>query len=226
MAVVLGTNLCKVGAVETMVPPRAPFFTQSLNLAEWWALAGQSRLRPRTPRNGRTLGKTDRPWRLSSEPASARKSQGLRSSTACRSRSSDAIAFRCPARNGAGKTTLLRILAGETDLHGGELAREKGTRIAFHDQRPSAAQRSRNSLLRLVAGHTKPVRRPNHVGRFFEEPWCSRRSVPAPFRASVSWAWIAGSGVVKDRRENDFAAGPDRPRLGGLVAAGMGRSAY
>ena len=38
--------------------------------------------------------------------------------------------------NGAGKTTLLRILSGETELHGGELAFEKGTRIALHDQRP------------------------------------------------------------------------------------------
>src|ERR671933_2386646 len=38
--------------------------------------------------------------------------------------------------NGAGKTTLLRILSGETELHGGELAFEKGTRAALHDQRP------------------------------------------------------------------------------------------
>src|SRR5215216_7417716 len=38
--------------------------------------------------------------------------------------------------NGAGKTTLLRILSGETELHGGELVFEKGTRIALHDQRP------------------------------------------------------------------------------------------
>ena len=38
--------------------------------------------------------------------------------------------------NGAGKTTLLRILSGETELHGGELALEKGTRVALHDQRP------------------------------------------------------------------------------------------
>jgi ATP-binding cassette, subfamily F, member 3 len=38
--------------------------------------------------------------------------------------------------NGAGKTTLLRMLVGETEIHGGELAFAKGTRIALHDQRP------------------------------------------------------------------------------------------
>jgi ATP-binding cassette subfamily F protein 3 len=39
-------------------------------------------------------------------------------------------------RNGAGKTTLLRMVNGETGIDGGELAFEKGTRVALHDQRP------------------------------------------------------------------------------------------
>src|SRR5690242_10110657 len=47
---------------------------------------------------------------------------------------SDRLALAGP--NGAGKTTLLRAVAGELTLEGGELAFEKGTRIALHDQRP------------------------------------------------------------------------------------------
>ncbi|HEX2505178.1 MAG TPA: ABC-F family ATP-binding cassette domain-containing protein [Gaiellaceae bacterium] len=46
----------------------------------------------------------------------------------------DRVALSGP--NGAGKTTLLRMLVGETGVDGGELAFEKGTRVALHDQRP------------------------------------------------------------------------------------------
>src|SRR5947209_1669434 len=46
----------------------------------------------------------------------------------------DRVALSGP--NGAGKTTLLRALAGETSIQGGELAFQKGTRVALHDQRP------------------------------------------------------------------------------------------
>src|SRR3954449_10007199 len=38
--------------------------------------------------------------------------------------------------DGAGKTTLLRALAGQGSLEGGDLAWEKGARVALHDQRP------------------------------------------------------------------------------------------
>jgi len=56
----------------------------------------------------------------------------------------DGVSFKVERRdrlslsgaNGAGKTTLLRVLSGETELHGGELAYAKGTRVALHDQRP------------------------------------------------------------------------------------------
>jgi len=46
----------------------------------------------------------------------------------------DRLALAGP--NGAGKTTLLRALARETTLEGGDLAWEKGARVALHDQRP------------------------------------------------------------------------------------------
>src|SRR3954451_16342345 len=58
----------------------------------------------------------------------------------------DGVSFKLERRdrlalagaNGAGRTTLLRALQGEITLEGGELAWEKGTRVALHDQRPPA----------------------------------------------------------------------------------------
>ena len=49
----------------------------------------------------------------------------------------DRLALAGP--NGAGKTTLLRALTGEVSLEAGELAWEKGARVALHDQRPPGA---------------------------------------------------------------------------------------
>ena len=52
----------------------------------------------------------------------------------------DRLALAGP--NGTGKTTLLRALVGEVSLEGGELAWEKGARVALHDQRPPALSSS------------------------------------------------------------------------------------
>jgi ATP-binding cassette subfamily F protein 3 len=61
----------------------------------------------------------------------------------------DRLALAGP--NGAGKTTLLRALAGEVSLEGGDLAWEKGARVALHDQRPPA-QSSRPLRDYVLAG--------------------------------------------------------------------------
>jgi ATP-binding cassette subfamily F protein 3 len=61
----------------------------------------------------------------------------------------DGVSFKVERRdrvalsgsNGAGKTTLLRALVGETSLQGGDLAFQKGTRVALHDQRPPLERR-------------------------------------------------------------------------------------
>ncbi len=59
----------------------------------------------------------------------------------------DGVSFKVERRdrlalagaNGAGKTTLLRALTGEVTIEGGELAWERGARVALHDQRPPAS---------------------------------------------------------------------------------------
>ena len=60
-------------------------------------------------------------------------------------------------QNGAGKTTLLRAIIGETSIQGGEIALQKGARVALHDQRPP---RNRGLTLReySISGASALVR--------------------------------------------------------------------
>ena len=69
----------------------------------------------------------------------------------------DRLALAGP--NGAGKTTLLRALAGEISLEGGELAWEKGTRVALHDQRPPASAAGRSATTSSPGPPTSPPSR-------------------------------------------------------------------
>jgi ATP-binding cassette subfamily F protein 3 len=76
----------------------------------------------------------------------------------------DRLALAGP--NGAGKTTLLRGLAGELSLEGGELAFEKGTRVALHDQRPPAT--SDRPLAEYVLAGTADLAAVEEELRFLE----------------------------------------------------------
>jgi ATP-binding cassette, subfamily F, member 3 len=87
----------------------------------------------------------------------------------------DRVALSGP--NGAGKTTLLRILAGETEKHGGELAFEKGTRVALHDQRPPLEQDL--SLREYVLSGARDLVALESELRTLEEEMASGRHDPA-----------------------------------------------
>src|SRR5919204_37492 len=87
----------------------------------------------------------------------------------------DRVALSGP--NGAGKTTLLRALVGETSLQGGDLAFQKGTRVALHDQRPPL---ERNLTLReyvlsgardLIATEEELRRLEQAMGRGAHDRW-------------------------------------------------------
>src|SRR5688572_15828518 len=100
----------------------------------------------------------------------------------------DGVSFKLERRdrlslsgpNGAGKTTLLRMLAGETEIHGGELAFTKGTRVALHDQRPPL-ERSLSLREYVLPGAADPVSLDDDLGRL-EQAMAAGDHDPATLR--------------------------------------------
>jgi ATP-binding cassette, subfamily F, member 3 len=100
----------------------------------------------------------------------------------------DGVSFKLERRdrlslsgpNGAGKTTLLRILAGETEIHGGELAFSKGTRVALHDQRPPL-ERSLSLREYVLAGARDLIALEDEL-RELEEAMAAGDHAPATMR--------------------------------------------
>jgi ATP-binding cassette, subfamily F, member 3 len=90
----------------------------------------------------------------------------------------DRLALAGP--NGAGKTTLLRALAGEVSLEGGELAWEKGARVALHDQRPPAG--SGSPLREYVLGGTADLAALERELRSLEQAMSAGDHAPATLR--------------------------------------------
>ena len=83
-------------------------------------------------------------------------------------------------RNGAGKTTLLRAIAGQVSVEGGELALQKGTRIALHDQRPPA--QSPRPLREYVLSGTADLAAVEDELRALESAMASGTHDPATLR--------------------------------------------
>jgi ATP-binding cassette subfamily F protein 3 len=90
----------------------------------------------------------------------------------------DRLALAGP--NGAGKTTLLRQLAGQVSIDGGELALQKGTRIALHDQRPPA--QSPRPLREYVLSGTADLAAVEDELRTLEEAMTAGDHEPATMR--------------------------------------------
>jgi ATP-binding cassette, subfamily F, member 3 len=126
-------------------------------------------------------------------------------------------------RNGAGKTTLLRMLAGQTSVDVGELAFEKGCRVALHDQRPP---RERDLTLRdyVLSGAAELVALEEDLARLAQRmAEGDERAMDAYARAEArlehagGWNWRdRASGMVRglgfadedlDRQLSTFSGG-------------------
>src|SRR5689334_5118135 len=90
----------------------------------------------------------------------------------------DRLALAGP--NGAGKTTLLRALAREITLEGGDLAWEKGARVALHDQRPP--DQSSSPLRDYVLAGTADLAAVERELRALEERMAAGEHDPALLR--------------------------------------------
>ena len=90
----------------------------------------------------------------------------------------DRLALAGP--NGAGKTTLLRALDGQVSLEGGELAFQKGTRVALHDQRPPSE--SASPLRDYVLSGTTDLAAVEQELRALEEAMAAGDHAPATMR--------------------------------------------
>src|SRR4051812_14759560 len=124
----------------------------------------------------------------------------------------DRVALSGP--NGAGKTTLLRILAGETEKHGGELAFAKGTRVALHDQRPPL---ERDLTLReyVLSGAADLVRLEQELGSLEQAMAGGAHDQATLNRYSAAQARLEHAG-------GGGGGGPPPPRARGPRLAGGG----